>query len=57
MLKEKYTINDKLQESHPSFYQFRYFYRKTKKLQTYYISRNGIKDYQKNHRPLLGNGI
>ena len=57
MLKEKYTINDKLQEDHPSFYQFRYFYRKTKKLQTYYISRNGIKDYQKNHRPLLGNGI
>lgn len=57
MLKEKYTINDKLQENHPSFYQFRYFYRKTKKLQTYYISRNGIKDYQKNHRPLLGNGI
>ena len=57
MLKEKYTINDKLQEDHTSFYQFRYFYRKTKKLQTYYISRNGIKDYQKNHRPFLGNGI
>ena len=25
--------------------------------QNYYISRNGLKDYQKNHRPLLGDGI
>ena len=58
MLKEKYCDkNGILQNKHPSFYQFRYFYRKTKKMQTYYISRNGIKDYQKNHRPLLGNGI
>ena len=53
MLKEKYTINDKLQESHPSFYQFRYFYRKTKKLQTYYISRNGIKEFA----PTIGTGM
>ena len=26
-------------------------------MQTYYISRNGLKDYQKNNRPLLGDGI
>ena len=26
-------------------------------MQTYYISRDGLKDYQKNNRPLLGDGI
>lgn len=57
MLKEKYTDENNQLLPHPSIYQFRYFYRKTKKLQTYYISRNGIKDYQKNHRPLLGEGV
>lgn len=58
MLKEKYcdSLGNLLPE-YPSFYQFRYFYRRTKKMQTYYISRNGIKDYQKNNRPLLGDGI
>lgn len=57
MLKEKYTDENNQLLPHPSIHQFRYFYRKTKKLQTYYISRNGIKDYQKNHRPLLGEGV
>lgn len=57
MLKEKYTDECGNLLMHPSIHQFRYFYRKTKKLQTYYISRNGIKDYQRNHRPLLGEGI
>ena len=58
MLKEKYTDGEqKLKEDYPSFYQFRYFYRKTKKLQTYYISRDGLKAYQRNSRPLLGEGI
>lgn len=58
LLKEKYCDDcGILLPEYPSFYQFRYFYRKTKKLQTYYISRGGIKDYQKNHRPLLGNGV
>lgn len=58
LLKEKYcdTMGNLLPE-YPSFYRFRYFYRKTKKMQTYYISRNGLKDYQKNNRPLLGDGI
>ncbi len=58
MIKEKYCDSEgKLLETYPSFYQFRYFYRKTKKLETYYISRDGIKNYQKNNRPLLGDGI
>lgn len=58
LLKEKYCdVNGRLIVPHPSFYQFRYFYRKTKKLQTYYISRDGIKSYQRNNRPLLGDGV
>lgn len=58
MLKEKYCDGaGKLLDTYPSFYQFRYFYRKTKKLETYFISRDGVKDYQMNNRPLLGDGI
>lgn len=58
MLKEKYCDSEgHLLPQYPSFYQFRYFYRKHRKLQNYYISRNGIKNYQRNERPLLGNGI
>ena len=58
MLKEKYSsLTGKLLEQYPSFYQFRYFYRKTRKLQHYYISRDGLTDYQRNHRPLTGDGV
>lgn len=58
LLKEKYCdITGNLLPEYPSFYQFRYFYRKTKKMQTYYISRDGIKNYERNNRPLLGDGI
>lgn len=58
MLKEKYCDeNGVLLEEYPSFYQFRYFYRQHKKLQNYYISRGGIKNYQRNNRPLLGDGV
>ncbi len=58
MLKEKYVSpSGCLLTDYPSFYQFRYFYRKHKQLRQYYISRNGIKNYQRNSRPLLGNGV
>lgn len=58
MLKEKYcNAEGVLLPQYPSFNQFRYYYRKHKKLQNYYISRNGLTDYQRNHRPLLGDGI
>ena len=58
LLKEKYCNTDgELLEAYPTFNQFRYFYRKTKKIENYYIKRNGIKDYQRNNRPLVGNGI
>jgi len=58
MLKEKYCdTQGQLLSEYPSFHQYRYFYRKTKKLQNFYISRDGIKDYQRNKRPLLGDGV
>ena len=58
MLKEKYCdAEGVLLPQYPSFYQFRYYYRNHKKMQNFYISRNGIKNYQRNNRPLLGDGI
>ena len=58
MLKEKYCDSEgRLVENYPTFNQFRYFYRKHKKMQNYYISRNGLTNYQRNNRPLLGDGI
>lgn len=57
-IKAKYCdVNGVLLPDYPSINQFRYFEKKYRKLQTYYISRNGIKDYQKNYRPLLGEGV
>lgn len=58
MLKEKYCDGmGVLADIYPSFYQFRYFYRKTKKMQNFYISRDGLKNYQRNNRPLTGDGV
>lgn len=58
MLKEKYC-NEKglLKEKYPSFYQFRYFYRKYNKKSNEVISRYGLSYYQRNERPLLGDGV
>lgn len=58
MLKSKYCDkNGVLLPEYPSFYQFRYYYRQNRSLQTYYISRNGLTNYQRNNRPLTGDGI
>lgn len=58
MLKEKYCDGKgELVAEYPTFHQFRYFYRKRKNRQTYFISRNGLTNYQRNNRPLLGDGI
>ena len=58
MLKEKYcNALGVLAEEYPSYYQFRYFYRKTKNMQNFYISRDGLKNYQRNNRPLTGEGV
>lgn len=58
MLKEKYSDGKgHLFPDCPTFNQFRYFYSKYKTKQNTIISRNGIKDYQRNYRPLLGEGV
>lgn len=58
MLQNKYCdVNGVLLSDYPTFHQFRYFYEKHRNMQTYYISRNGIKNYQRNNRPLVGDGI
>lgn len=58
MLKSKYCDGEgKLLPSYPSFNQFRYHYRKTKNMQTFYITRDGIKSYQRNNRPCIGDGV
>lgn len=58
MLKEKYCdAEGNLVKSYPSFYQFRYFYRKTKNWSNYYIARKGLTFYQRNKRPLLGDHV
>ena len=57
MLKAKYTDEYGVLKEHPSIHQFRYFCKKTQKKERFYVSRNGLKDYQMNHRPLLGDGV
>lgn len=58
MLNAKYCDDTgKLMDNYPSYYQFRYFYRKTKKLENYYISRNGLTNYQRNNRPCIGDNV
>jgi hypothetical protein len=58
MLKEKYCdVDGRLIERYPSFHQFRYFYRKTRKLENQYISRYGLKYYQRNLRPCVGESV
>ena len=57
MLKEKYTDENGELLEHPTISQFKYFYRTHRKMENYFISRNGLKDYQMNDRPLLGDGL
>lgn len=58
LLKERYCdINGTLLSNYPSFFQLRYYYQKNKDLQKECIRRNGIKKYQRDVRPLLGNGV
>ena len=55
MLKNEYCNPlGELFEYYPSFDQFKYFYRKHKKVANQIISREGLKAYQKDCRPLLG---
>ena len=47
----------KLLEKYPSYYQFRYFFRKYNKKTTELISRNGLSYYQRNQRPVVGDKV
>ncbi|HBI62794.1 MAG TPA: hypothetical protein DDY31_16575, partial [Lachnospiraceae bacterium] len=58
MLSKKYTNGEgRLMEKYPSFNQFRYWYSKNKKLLTYYISRDGMSDFMRNNRVMLGDSV
>ena len=58
MLKEKYCdAHGNLFSAYPTFNQFRYFYRKNRKLENFHISRDGLTAYQRNARPLIGDGV
>ena len=58
LLKEKYLDeNGVLLEEHPSFYQFRYFFRKTRDCQNEIISRYGLNYFKKNERLCVGDGV
>ena len=55
MLQAKYCdVNGKLKPDYPSFWQFRYFFRQHRDPISESISREGIKAYQRNHRPFVG---
>ena len=58
MLKHKYcNENGVLMDKFPPFALFRYFYRQYRNMQTFYISRDGKKNYERNNRPLLGDVV
>lgn len=58
MLKAKYCDEaGNLLPEHPSIYQFKYYYRTHKSIQKKIISQEGIKEYEMNYRPLLGENI
>ena len=57
LLRDQYTDANGELTKHPTFRQFQYFYSKHKSLQTYHISREGLTHYQRNNRPLLGEGV
>ena len=58
LLREKYMDSaGKIIEEHPTFHQFRYFYYKNRSESNYIISRMGRGEYERNYRPLLGEGV
>lgn len=58
MLKDSYCDSEgKLLEVYPSYWQFRYFARKYVSKQTELISREGLSAYQRDYRPLVGDGV
>ena len=50
-------MTGELVEDIPTYNQFRYWYAKNKKMLTYYISRDGLSDFMRNNRVLLGDNV
>lgn len=58
LIKEKYMDQDgNILQNRPRFHQFRYFYYKTRSESNFIISRLGRGEYDRNYRPLLGEGV
>ena len=58
MISEKYMdSNGKILQNTPTFRQFQYFYYKNRNESNFIISRCGRGEYDRNFRPLLGEGI
>ena len=58
MLKDYYCDEDgSLLIERPSFFQFRYFFQQNRNPQKESIRRDGIKKYQRDERPLLGDSV
>ena len=55
MLQAKYCdTHGRLKPEYPTFWQFRYYFRKNRDPINETISRQGLKAYQRNHRPFTG---
>lgn len=58
LIREKYLDSDgKIVQNPPKFHQFKYFYYKNRNESNFIISRLGRGEYDRNYRPLLGEGI
>ncbi len=57
LLQGKYTVDGKLIKDYPPFHRFNYFFQRFRKKETELISREGLSNYQRNHRPLLGDSV
>ena len=58
LVRDKYMDSDgKIMQNCPKFHQFRYFYYKNRSESNYIISRLGRGEYDRNYRPLLGDGV
>lgn len=57
LIKARYYKDGELLDERPSFYQFRYYYRKHRSISNQIISRQGKGYYMRNERPLLGDCV
>ena len=57
LIKERFYKDGSLVESRPTYGQFLYYYNKHKSTSNKIITREGLSYYQRNERPLLGDGV